>query len=117
MQVLARIYHIVYQTGLYFNACEKWNEKAVADQTYANFKKHILTVQRKNRDVIPAIWLRTRGATNADHDQKFANFVATKQETQAAALAAVQAEKAPAQVEKVTSEASNWPWSMLLLLG
>jgi len=39
------VYTLVFATGLYFNECKQWQQKAANDKTRANFKTHFLKVQ------------------------------------------------------------------------
>jgi hypothetical protein len=49
-QILSKIYTLVYDTGLYFDACEKWKDLPAASQTYDAFKLHFLKAQKTHRN-------------------------------------------------------------------
>ena len=46
-QLLNSAYSAIYNTGLYFNDLEKWDEKAAADHTWPNFQTFFCTAQHK----------------------------------------------------------------------
>jgi uncharacterized coiled-coil protein SlyX len=46
-RVMDALYTVIFNTGVMCNECEKWEDKAVADRTYENFKTHFATAQRK----------------------------------------------------------------------
>jgi hypothetical protein len=46
-QILAKAHAIVFNTGLYYEALEKWDEVPVAQATYDNFCKHIIQAQTR----------------------------------------------------------------------
>ena len=48
-QVLNNAYNLIFNCGLYFDECKTWNQKAIADKTWANFKTHFLEAQRLQR--------------------------------------------------------------------
>jgi hypothetical protein len=48
-QLLTAAYTQVFSTGLFFDDCRTWDDKPLADRTYANFKLHILDAQRRLR--------------------------------------------------------------------
>ena len=48
-QILTNAYHLVYQTGLYFEDCKRWMEKPPQEHTWDNFKTHILAAQDQLR--------------------------------------------------------------------
>jgi hypothetical protein len=43
------IYTVIYTTGIFFDACEEWNDKTTADKTWVNFQTHFVKAQRKTR--------------------------------------------------------------------
>jgi hypothetical protein len=49
-QILSKIYTLVYDTGLYFDACKKWKELPAANKTYDQFKLHFLKAQKTHRN-------------------------------------------------------------------
>ena len=49
-QLVSAAYTAIYNTGFFFDACEDWDDKAVADQTWAAFKTFFLAAQRKQRN-------------------------------------------------------------------
>jgi hypothetical protein len=46
-QILAKVHAIVFNTGLYYEALEKWDEVPVAQATYDNFCKHMIQAQTR----------------------------------------------------------------------
>jgi hypothetical protein len=47
-QILSKAFAIVFNTGLYFEACQKWKALTPAQKTLANFRQHFLKDQREN---------------------------------------------------------------------
>ena len=45
--VVDAIYTVIFNTGLYYDDCEKWNDKTRVEQTWANFKTYFTEAQRK----------------------------------------------------------------------
>lgn len=45
-QILNCAYTLVFNTGLFFDDCKMWNNKAEADKTWSNFKKHFSEAHR-----------------------------------------------------------------------
>ena len=39
-QVLTRAYNLIFQTGMFTDACREWRNKPTADKTWENFKTH-----------------------------------------------------------------------------
>ena len=49
-QIITKAYTLIYRTGLHFDACDEWNEKTPAEQTWENFKTHFSTeVLKENK--------------------------------------------------------------------
>jgi ribosomal protein S15P/S13E len=46
-QILAKAHAIVFNTGLYYDALEKWDEVPIVQSTYDNFCKHIIQAQTR----------------------------------------------------------------------
>jgi hypothetical protein len=44
-QVLAKTHAIIFNTGLYYDALEKWEEVPIAQAMYDNFWKHMIWAQ------------------------------------------------------------------------
>jgi hypothetical protein len=104
-QILAKVFHVVFQTGLFHTTCQEWKRLPAAQRTYNNFKAHIILAQQDNRNK-----QRTsketgyRLAAQAEKmelmTENFANYVTTKCSSQALALAA-------ALEDKIASDAAN----------
>jgi hypothetical protein len=47
-QILAKVFHVVFQTGLFHTACQEWKRLPAAQRTYNNFKAHIILAQQDN---------------------------------------------------------------------
>jgi predicted metalloprotease len=78
-QILSKIYTLVYDTGLYFDACEKWKDLPAANQTYADFKMHFLKAQRTHRNQQRTMKQSSYGLSVARMEEmadKFAGYVA-----------------------------------------
>ena len=43
------IYTVIYTTRIFFEKCEEWNDKTMADKTWINFQTHFVKAQRKIR--------------------------------------------------------------------
>ena len=43
-------YTLVFNTGMFFDDCKEWDEKAAADKTWDNFKTHFLKAQQQQRN-------------------------------------------------------------------
>jgi hypothetical protein len=69
-QILAKAHAIVFNTGLYYEALEKWDEVPIGQATYENFCKHMIDAQTKlqNKKNIKAtgLWIGGR-ADPRDH--------------------------------------------------
>jgi hypothetical protein len=46
-QILAKTHAMVFNTGLYHNALEKWDEVPIGQANYENFCKHMIQVQKR----------------------------------------------------------------------
>jgi hypothetical protein len=46
-KVMDALYTVIFNTGVMCEECEKWEDKATAEKTYADFKTHFTTAQRK----------------------------------------------------------------------
>jgi hypothetical protein len=49
-QILAKVFHVVFQAGLFHTACWEWKRLLAAQKTYTNFKRHIVLAQQDNRN-------------------------------------------------------------------
>jgi hypothetical protein len=49
-QILAKVFHMVFQTGLFHTACQEWKRLPLAQKTYNHFKQQILLAQQDNRN-------------------------------------------------------------------
>jgi hypothetical protein len=49
-QILSKVFHVVFQTGLFHTACQERKRLPAAQKTYANFKHHIVLAQQDNRN-------------------------------------------------------------------
>jgi hypothetical protein len=49
-QIIAKVFHVVFQTGLVHTACREWKRLLAAQKTYANFKLQIVLAQQDNRN-------------------------------------------------------------------
>ena len=45
--IVDTIYTLVYNTGLFYNDCNKWDEKQWDKKTWAKFQAHFQSAQRK----------------------------------------------------------------------
>jgi hypothetical protein len=45
--VMDALYTVIFNTGVMCEECKKWEDRAVADRIYTNFKTHFATAQRK----------------------------------------------------------------------
>ena len=45
--IVNTIYTLVYNTGLFYDNCDKWGEKQQDKKTWENFQAHFQSVQRK----------------------------------------------------------------------
>ena len=45
--IVDTIYTLVYNTGLFYNDCNKWDDKQRDEKTWANFQAHFQAAQRK----------------------------------------------------------------------
>jgi hypothetical protein len=78
-QILSKIYTLVYDTGLYFDACEKWKELLPANQTSDQFKLHFLKAQKTHRNQQRTMKQSNYGLSVARMEEmagKFAGYVA-----------------------------------------
>jgi uncharacterized coiled-coil protein SlyX len=46
-RVMDALYTVIFNTGVMYDERDKWEDRAVAARTYANFKTHFATAQRK----------------------------------------------------------------------
>jgi hypothetical protein len=104
-QILAKIFYVVFQTGLFHTACREWKRLLAAQKTYANFKLHIVRAQQDNCNEQRTSKEAGYGlAAQAEKmeliTENFANFVTNERSNQAFALAA-------AAEEKLASDAAN----------
>jgi hypothetical protein len=72
-QILNTAFNIIFDTGLFFDECEKWEDKDPADQTWANFKLHFLRANKQ---------LRKRQQTTQEAGYHGANSVQQTKDTQ-----------------------------------
>ena len=71
-QILNTAYNLVYASGEYFEACEKWDDRPAAEKTWLNFKSHFLEAAHK---------LALRRQTAQGHGFHHANHLATSEPT------------------------------------
>jgi hypothetical protein len=104
-QILAKVFHVVFQTGLIHIACREWKRLPAAQRTNANFKTHIVLAQQDNRNEQrtskeAGYGLAAQAKKMEIITENFAHFVTTERTSQALALAA-------ANEEKLASDAAN----------
>jgi hypothetical protein len=104
-QIWAKVFHVVFQTGLFHTACREWKRLPAAQRTYNNFKAHIILAQQDNRNEQRTSKETGYGlAAQAEKmelmTENFANYVTTERSSQALALAA-------ALEDKIASYAAN----------
>jgi hypothetical protein len=97
-QILAKVFHVVFQTGLFHTACWEWKRLPAAQKTYTNFKHHRVLAQQDNRN-------KQRTSKEAGYGlavqakkmelitENFANLVNNGHSNQALALVAAAEEK------------------------
>ena len=49
MDITDVLYTVIYNTGAYYEECNKWSDKAMGYKTWENLQKFIQEVQRKLR--------------------------------------------------------------------
>ena len=49
LDIIDAIYTIIFKTGIFFEACEEWNDKPTVEKTWVNFETHFVKAQRKLR--------------------------------------------------------------------
>ena len=49
MDITDVLYTVIYNTGAYYEECNKWSDKAVGDKTWGNFRTFFQYAQRKIR--------------------------------------------------------------------
>ena len=47
--VIDAIFTVVYNTGIFFDACNEWDDKPMSSKTWLNFKQHFNAAQLKAR--------------------------------------------------------------------
>jgi hypothetical protein len=104
-QILAKVFHVVFQTGLFHTTCQEWRQLPAEQKTYANFKHHIVLAQQDN-------WNEQRTSKEAGYElaaqakkmelitENFVNFITNEHSSQVLAL--VEAAK-----EKLALDAAN----------
>ncbi len=45
--IMDAIYTVVFNTGMFYEDCEKWNDKDPTDMTWTNFQNHFIEAQRR----------------------------------------------------------------------
>jgi hypothetical protein len=81
-QIMSKIYTLVYDipnTGLNFDACEKWKDEPPANQTYDAFKLHFLKAQKNHRNQQRTMKQSNYGLSVTHMEEmaeKFAGYVA-----------------------------------------
>jgi flagellar basal body rod protein FlgC len=104
-QILSKVFHVVFQTGLFHITCREWKRLPATQKTYTNFKTHIVLAQQDNRNEQRTSKEAGYGlAAQAEKmemiTENFANFVTNERTSQALALVA-------ANEEKLASDAAN----------
>jgi hypothetical protein len=100
-----KVFHVVFQTGLFHTACQEWKRLPAAQKTYNHFQQHIILAQQDNCNKQHTSKEARYGlAAQAEKmemmTENFANYVTTKHSSQALALVA-------ALEDKIASEAAN----------
>ena len=52
MDITDVLYTVIYNTGAYYEECNKWSDKATGDKTWENFQTFFQYAQRKLRKKI-----------------------------------------------------------------
>ena len=73
--IIDAIYTVIFNTGMYYDDCEKWSEKPTAQQSWTTFQAHFTEAQRKIR--------RRQKATSHQGGYNSANAVVNEQLGQA----------------------------------
>lgn len=77
-QKLNAAYNLVFNTGLYFDACKDWNELAAANRTWDQFKTHFLAAQTRvqHQQRVSTQQAGYHGANNMETVEALANLAA-----------------------------------------
>jgi hypothetical protein len=82
-QILTTAHSLVYNTGLFYEECARWDRKQAIDKTWANFKIHFLAAERELRKQQKTTQFSSTHTANALFQQQtveaLANLATTNQ--------------------------------------
>ena len=76
-QIITKAYTLIHRTGLHFDACDNWNKKTPAEQTWENFKTHFSTEVLKENKKQKAMQLAgfSANSTLTEQISELTNFI------------------------------------------